>query len=202
MSVLRAMAESATLAAWLAAERAAFFCCLAEYMVAPTEAAEPTSAAVAPMIAAVPILSYDLRSMIYEVSGFESALRAAFYAETGELRVFGGGAPVTDLFCGAADVVGEHGVADGGEGAAEELPVGGSGVDFGDAGVVVAHDLREFEGVVSFFTEPVRLCAGVLVLNGIGFSGVVYGFFEDLSGGYFVAKFGAGGGVEAGGSVV
>ncbi len=30
VSVLRAMAESATCAAWLAAERAAFFCCLAE----------------------------------------------------------------------------------------------------------------------------------------------------------------------------
>lgn len=65
-SELRAMAESATWAAWLAAERAAFFCCLAACMAVPAETAEPTMAAVAPMIAAVPILSYELRSMIYE----------------------------------------------------------------------------------------------------------------------------------------
>ena len=55
VSVLRAMAESATCAAWLAAVRAAFFCWWAECMVAPAEAAEPTMAAVAPMMAAVPM---------------------------------------------------------------------------------------------------------------------------------------------------
>ena len=72
--MLRAMAESATCAASLAAERAAFFCCLAECMAVPTETAEPTMAAVAPMIAAVPMmLKY-------------------------ELRVFGVGAAVADLF--------------------------------------------------------------------------------------------------------
>lgn len=54
----------------------------------------------------------EVRITSYEVSGFESALRAAFYAETGELRVC---SPVADGICGAADVVGEHGVADGGE---------------------------------------------------------------------------------------
>ncbi len=61
-SELRAMAESATCAAWLAAVRAAFFCCLAACMAVPADTAEPTRAAVAPMMAAVPMmLKYELR---------------------------------------------------------------------------------------------------------------------------------------------
>lgn len=101
------------------------------------------------------------------------------------------------MVCCAADVVGEHGVADGGEGAAEELPVGGGGVDFGDSGVVVAHDLGEFEGVVAVFAELVCLVAGVGVLDGIGFAEVGDGLFEDLGGGGLATEFGACGGGEA-----
>ncbi len=82
------------------------------------------------------------------------------------------------------------------------MPVGGGGVDFGDAGVVVAHDLGEFEGVVAVFAELIGLVAGVLVLDGVGFAKVGDGLFEDLGGGGFAAEFGAGGGGEAGGGVV
>lgn len=82
------------------------------------------------------------------------------------------------------------------------MPVGGGGVDFGDSGVVVAHDLGEFEGVVAVFSELIGLVAGVGVLDGIGFAEVGDGLLEDLGGGGFAAEFGAGGGGEAGGGVV
>ena len=69
-SALRAMAESATCAAWLAALRAAFFCCLAACMLAPIVAAEPTAEATSAPIASVSapmMLKYELRVTKYEL---------------------------------------------------------------------------------------------------------------------------------------
>lgn len=114
----------------------------------------------------------------------------------------GVGSRVAGLFCCAADVEIEDAAADGGESGAEELVVGDGGVDFGDSGVVVAHDLGEFEGVVAVFAELIGLVAGVGVLDGVGFAEVGDGLFEDLGGGGLAAEFGAGGGGEAGGGVV
>lgn len=69
-SELRAMAESATCAASLAAERAAFFCWRAECMAVPTEAAEPTAEATSAPIAIASdpmMLKYDLRFTKYDL---------------------------------------------------------------------------------------------------------------------------------------